>query len=184
MNQTMRGYFGIGVEGISKEGNLGNLVRSAHAFGASFFFVVRPHINVREIRSTDTSGAFDHMPFYIWDSVEDMELPKGCQLVGLEFMPEAGELPSFRHPTRAAYVLGPEMGDLSPEMLGQCQHVIKIPMKFCINVGVAGALVMYDRAISMGRFADRPVAPGAAGITETENLRTHQESHRRITRTR
>ena len=99
-------------------------------------------------------------------------------------MPEAGELPSFRHPTRAAYVLGPEMGDLSPEMLGQCQHVIKIPMKFCINVGVAGALVMYDRAISMGRFADRPVAPGAAGITETENLRTHQESHRRITRTR
>ncbi|MEX2009990.1 MAG: TrmH family RNA methyltransferase, partial [Dongiaceae bacterium] len=29
----MRGYFGIGVEGISKPMNLGNLMRSAHAFG-------------------------------------------------------------------------------------------------------------------------------------------------------
>ena len=36
----MRGYFGIGVEGISKEMNLGNLFRSAHAFGASFVFTV------------------------------------------------------------------------------------------------------------------------------------------------
>ncbi|MEE8144119.1 MAG: TrmH family RNA methyltransferase, partial [Kiloniellales bacterium] len=34
----MRGYFAIGVEGISKPMNLGNLLRSAHAFGASFFF--------------------------------------------------------------------------------------------------------------------------------------------------
>lgn len=32
----MRGYFGVGVEEISKEGNVGNLARSAHAFGASF----------------------------------------------------------------------------------------------------------------------------------------------------
>jgi tRNA G18 (ribose-2'-O)-methylase SpoU len=31
-----RGYFAIGVEGISKAVNLGNLLRSAHAFGASF----------------------------------------------------------------------------------------------------------------------------------------------------
>ena len=29
----MRGYFAIGVEGISKSMNVGNLVRSAHAFG-------------------------------------------------------------------------------------------------------------------------------------------------------
>jgi len=31
----MRGYFGIGVESISKSGNLGNLVRSAHAMRAN-----------------------------------------------------------------------------------------------------------------------------------------------------
>jgi tRNA G18 (ribose-2'-O)-methylase SpoU len=35
-----RGYFAIGVEGISKPVNLGNLLRSAHAFGASFVFTI------------------------------------------------------------------------------------------------------------------------------------------------
>ena len=36
----MRGYFGIGVEGISKPMNMGSLIRSGHAFGASFAFTV------------------------------------------------------------------------------------------------------------------------------------------------
>jgi tRNA G18 (ribose-2'-O)-methylase SpoU len=176
----MRGYFGIGVEGISKEQNLGNLVRSAHAFGASFFFVIRPSIDIKEVRVSDTSGAFDHMPFYTWNSVEEMDLPKGCQLVGTEFMDESVELPSFRHPTRAAYVLGPEMGDLSPELIEKCDHIIKIPMKFCINVGVAGALTMYDRMISMGRFAERPVRPGGP---DTNNPASTPNNHRRKVRT-
>lgn len=176
---SMRGYFGIGVEGITKEQNLGNLVRSAHAFGASFFFVIRPEIDVRAIRASDTSGAFDHVPFHIWNSVDEMDLPHGCQLVGVEFMEDSVELPSFRHPTRAAYVLGPEMGDLSPELMEKADHVIKIPMKFCINVGVAGALTMYDRLISMGKFADRPVKAGGP----TEMLEVASPSHRRKIRT-
>jgi tRNA G18 (ribose-2'-O)-methylase SpoU len=156
----MRGYFGIGVEESSKEGNMGNLVRSAHAFGASFFFAIAPAVNVRAVRGTDTSGAFDHIPFYKFDTVGAVILPRGCALVGVELTPDAVELPSFRHPQCAAYVLGPEMGSVSPALQAKCDHMIKIPMKFCINVGVAGALVMYDRLVSTGRFAPRPVAPG------------------------
>ncbi len=184
----MRGYFGIGVEGISKEKNLGSLVRSAHAFGASFFFVIRPEIDVRAVRSSDTSGAFDHMPFHIWGSVEEMDLPQGCQLVGVELMKDSVELPSFRHPTRAAYVLGPEMEDLSPAIMEKAEHIIKIPMKFCVNVGVAGALTMYDRLISTGTFADRPVKAG--GPSEAELLAVQakteagSQNHRRKIRTK
>ena len=174
----MRGYFGIGVEGISKEQNLGNLVRSAHAFGASFFFVIRPEIDVHAIRVSDTSGAFDHMPFHIWGSVEEMDLPQGCQLVGVELTETAIELPSFRHPTRAAYVLGPEMGDISPELMAKTDHIIKIPMKFCVNVGVAGALTMYDRLLSMGKFADRPVHPGGPAELEKPASRPHRRKVR------
>lgn len=155
-----RGYFGIGVEESSKEGNLGNLVRSSHAFGASFFFAIAPAVNVREVRATDTSGAFDHVPFYKFDTVNDLMLPRGCALVGVELTPDSVKLPSFRHPACAAYVLGPEMGSISPALQARCDHMIKIPMKFCVNVGVAGALVMYDRLIALGRFAPRPVMPG------------------------
>ena len=51
-----RGYFAIGVEGISKAVNLGNLLRSAHAFGASFVFTIGADETAIEIRH-DTSKA-------------------------------------------------------------------------------------------------------------------------------
>jgi tRNA G18 (ribose-2'-O)-methylase SpoU len=156
----MRGYFGIGVQEISKEGNVGNLVRSAHSFGASFFFAIAPAVDIEAMRVSDTAGSFEHMPYYQYPNVAQMSLPRDCTLVGVELTDESIPLPSFRHPVRAAYVLGPEMGSLSPEMIERCDHVVKIPMKFCVNVGVAGALVMYDRMISMGRFAERPVRAG------------------------
>ena len=174
----MRGYFGIGVEGISKEHNLGNLVRSAHAFGASFFFVIRPEIDIHAVRVSDTSGAFDHMPFHIWNNVEEMDLPEGCQLVGIELTDQSVELPSFRHPTRAAYILGPEMGDLSENVQDRADHIVKIPMKFCVNVGVAGALAMYDRQISMGRYAERPVKPGGPLLPDVQPNRPHRRKIR------
>lgn len=167
----MRGYFGIGAEGISKEYNLGNLVRSAHAFGASFFFSVAPATNFRKMRTADTAGSLEHLPFYQYADLGEMDLPKDCTLVGIEFIPDGVELPSFRHPVRAAYVLGSEMGSLSPAMMEKCDHIVQIPMKFCVNVGVAGALVMYDRMLSMGRFAERPVCAGGPVSKITDNPR-------------
>lgn len=156
----MRGYFGIGVEGLSKPYNAGNLFRSAHAFGASFIFTVDATYKEREVGRTDTSKAAGHLPLYEFESVEAMRLPKGCALVGVELTDEAVELPSFRHPKRAAYVLGPERGSLSPALTACCDHVVKIPTQFCINLGMAGVVVMYDRMVSLGRFARRPVTPG------------------------
>ncbi|WP_438264094.1 RNA methyltransferase [Aquibaculum sediminis] len=156
--RSMRGYFGIGVEGISKAMNLGNLQRSAHAFGASFFFTVAPQIRQREVRLSDTSKAPDHLPTYSFASVAEVQLPRHCRLIGVELTDDAVELPSFHHPTSAAYVLGPERGSLSPEMQARCDAIVKIPMRFCINVGVAGAIVMYDRMTVMGRFAPRPAS--------------------------
>jgi tRNA G18 (ribose-2'-O)-methylase SpoU len=155
----MRGYFGIGVEGSSKPMNMGNLIRSGHAFGASFAFTVNANYKVREARS-DTSNTPKNIPWYDWETIDDMALPKHCQLVGIELTDAAVDLPSFTHPRCAAYVLGPERGSLSPEMAARCQHIIRIPTRFCLNVQIAGAVVMYDRLKTLGQFADRPVMPG------------------------
>ena len=38
--KKMRGYFGIGVENVSKAMNAGAVMRTAHAFGANFSFFV------------------------------------------------------------------------------------------------------------------------------------------------
>ena len=155
----MRGYFAIGVERISKQLNLGNLMRSAHGFGASFFFTLGAQYSASEGYS-DTSKSIDHMPLYNWSGLDEMALPKGCRLVGVELLDEAVDLPSFRHPLRAAYVLGPERGSLSPELVAQCDHIVKIPTSFCVNVAMAGAIVMYDRVKSLGSFPPRPVSEG------------------------
>ena len=165
----MRGYFGVGVEGISKPLNLGNLLRSAHAFGASFFFTLDPGFDVRRANLADTSDAAQHLPLYSFNSVEELVLPKDCRLVGIELSAEAVDLPSFRHPLSAAYVLGPERGSLSPALCNRCGTIVKIPTKFCVNVGVAGAIVMYDRLLTHGRFAHRPVTSGG----EAERLPEH-----------
>jgi tRNA G18 (ribose-2'-O)-methylase SpoU len=164
----MRGYFGVGVEGLSKAHNAGSLFRTAHAFGAAFAFTVGAVYARREVEQTDTSKSFGHMPLYEFAGVADLRLPKGCRLVGVELADDAIALPSFRHPQAAAYVLGPERGSVSPELQALCDFVVKIPTRFCVNVGVAGALVLYDRMLSLGRFAPRPVAPG--GPTEALKL--------------
>lgn len=155
----MKGYFAIGIEGVSKPMNMGNLVRSAHAFGASFVFTVGAQYRVREARS-DTSKTQKSVPWYDFDTPDDIQVPKNCQIVGVELLEEAVELPSFTHPRCAAYVMGPERGELSPALRAKCRHIIRIPTKFCINVQIAGAIIMYDRLQSLGQFKDRPVMPG------------------------
>ncbi len=155
----MKGYFAIGIEGASKPMNTGNLMRSAHAFGAAFIFTVAATEKLRAARS-DTSKTPHSVPWYDWPSIEAMEMPANCQLVGVELTDAAIDLPSFTHPRCAAYIMGPERGDLSPAMRAKCDHMIRIPTRFCVNVQIAGAIVMYDRLQSRGQFADRPIMPG------------------------
>jgi tRNA G18 (ribose-2'-O)-methylase SpoU len=157
----MRGYFGIGVENVSKPMNVGNLVRSAHALGASFVFTVAAAFDPSEVES-NTSEAQGQIPFYSFGSVAALRLPEGCSLVGVELDDRAIELPSFRHPRRAAYVLGQERGGLSPAMIERCEFLVRIPTPFSLNLATAGAIVMYDRMLAMRRFAARPLMPGAA----------------------
>lgn len=157
----IRGYFAIGVEGVSKAVNLGNLLRSAHAFGASFVFTIGADARVLQMQA-DTSKASTHLPVYHWPNQAELKLPKECSLVGVEILDEAQVLPSFPHPLRAAYVLGPERGALSPELAARCQHLVRIPAAFSLNLATAGAIVMYDRLRSLGRFSSRPVAEHAA----------------------
>lgn len=175
----MRGYFAIGAEGISKPMNLGALMRSAHAFGASFFFTVEAAFDAHEVKQSDTSDAARHLPLYTYGSVEALTLPRGCALVGVELTEEAIELPSFYHPQAAAYVLGRERGSLSEALQARCDYLVKIPTRFCVNVGTAGAIVMYDRLISQGRFPRRALNPRATPQPLPEHVQGAQKVRRK-----
>ena len=167
-----RGYFGIGVEGVSKSANVGALLRTAHAFGAAFCFVVGPGWDSRAARLADTAETPAHVPLWRFPDIASLTLPQDCALVGVELLDSATDLPSFRHPLSAAYVLGPERSSLSPDMLACCRHTVRIPTRFALNLAVAGALVLYDRLLQHGRFAERPVSSLGSTAAAAEPART------------
>jgi tRNA G18 (ribose-2'-O)-methylase SpoU len=150
--------------------NLGSLLRSAHAFGAGFTFTIGAAFDAKAAAQSDTSAAVASLPFHAYGALGDLQLPHGCRLVGVEFRDDASDLPSFTHPSQAAYVLGAELSSLSPDLVERCDFLVKIPTKFCVNVAIAGALVMYDRMISLGRFAERPVRAGGAERRTTAHV--------------
>jgi len=164
-----RGWFAVGVEGISKPMNFGAIMRTAHAFGASFLFTVAAHHKVRDIHKADTSKTSQSVPYFAFDAVEDMTLPKGTSLVGVELTADAVDLPVFRHPRAAAYVFGREKGSLSDALLARCAYVVRIPTRFCVNVGLAAAITLYDRTLSMGGWPDRPVRPGGPELGDADS---------------
>ena len=161
----MRGYFAIGIDQASKAGNVGNLMRTAHAFGASFVFAINPKVvsHTGELVTkdyVDTSKSHMQLPFFNYMCAAELDVPQGCKVVGIELTEDAVELPSFKHPTQAIYVLGGERSSLSPDMLARCDMTIKIPTKFSLNVATAGAIVMYDRHRLLGGYPERPLMTG------------------------
>ena len=84
----------------------------------------RPRLQMR----ADTSKAATHLPLYHWRSLAELKLPKGCSLVGVEILDEAADLPSFPHPVRAAYVLGPERGASHARACRALPALVRIPL--------------------------------------------------------
>lgn len=140
----MRGYFGIGIEYPKREVNVGTLWRSAYCFGASFIFTIGRRY---ERQSSDTTKAWRHIPLFEFQDIDDFRghIPYDCPIVGIELSKDSGPLQYFIHPERAIYVLGPEDGNLSSYMQSISKAVVSIDSKHCLNVSIAGSIVMYDR---------------------------------------
>jgi tRNA (guanosine-2'-O-)-methyltransferase len=142
----MRGYFGIGIENHKTVSNLGTLWRSANIFNAGFIFTIARRY---EKQCSDTLKTDRHIPLYNYKNLSAFydHLPYNCQLVGVELVESSVSLTGFKHPERAIYLLGAEDHGLSKQALGMCHKVVQIPTakELCLNVAVAGSLVMYDR---------------------------------------
>ncbi len=163
----MRGFFGVGCYGISKAANVGAIFRTAHAFGGSFVCTINAAYEQKHTKLTDTSAAISSMPFYAFPSIEKMLLPEQCKIVAVELTDDAVDLPSFHHPSKCMYLFGPERGNVPDALLEQSDHIVKIPTKFCVNVSLAAGLILYDRMLSLGRYAPRAVYQKPRNIKRT-----------------
>lgn len=139
-----RGGFAIGVEYIKTETNIGTLMRSASNFGADMVFTVGRRYKTQ---SSDTKKTYRHIPVLHFETWEEYKkhAPLAWEPIGIEIFPNAKSLVDFNHPKSAVYLLGPEDGCLSSEAVRLCKRIIQIPTEGCLNVSVAGAIIMYDR---------------------------------------
>lgn len=139
-----RGYFGIGIENTKNKANIGTLWRSAYCLGAAFIFVIG---NRYKKQKSDTVKAMRYIPIYHYDIFKDFyfNMPEDCLLIGVELNEKARSLEGYGHPERAIYLLGAEDVGLSKIALENCHSLIQFESKYCLNVSVAGSIVMYDR---------------------------------------
>jgi len=138
-----RGYFGIGVYHPKTTENIGTLWRSAHNFGADFIFTIGKRYKKQP---SDTTKAERHIPLYEYQTFEDFKehLPKGCRIVFIEQTEGAINIKDAHHPEAAVYILGAEDYGVPVDLMKGHQKVfIDTPM--CLNVSVAGSIVMFDR---------------------------------------
>jgi len=149
----MMGFCAIGIVHTKTPTNLGTLLRSAHAFGAGLVFTVGKRY---ERQASDTTNATLHVPTIHCATIHDLveHLPFGCKLVGVEITQGATDLRMFKHPERACYLLGAEDRGLSREEMAVCHEILAIRgASACLNVSVAGSIVLYDRVANAQRLA-------------------------------
>lgn len=143
-----KGYCGIGIYNPRHDCNIGTLFRSAYCLGADFTFTVgRPY----KKQASDTVDSARHLPYFHFPSKEDFikNIPKGARPVIVEIDPKAVPLGRFIHPPQAVYILGNEGGGLPKDWLTKFL-IVQIVSRVCLNVSVAGSIVLADRMQKVG----------------------------------
>jgi tRNA (guanosine-2'-O-)-methyltransferase len=137
------GYYGIGIYETKEKENVGTLWRSAMNFGADYIFTIGERYKKQR---TDTTKTWRNIPFFAFKDWEDFKahIPKDGELVFVEQTEDSADLKDFVHPKQAIYILGAEDRGIPEElMFGHRKVEIDTPM--CLNVAVAGSIIMYDR---------------------------------------
>lgn len=147
-----RGYFGIAVWHPKTGVNIGTLWRSAAIVDAAFLATIGKRYPPQ---ASDTIKAPRHTPLWHFETPEDFwaHIPSECCPVAVEIDKRSKSLPTFVHPERAVYILGPEDGSLPELFVKRAYAVVQIPGAYCYNLAVAGSIVMYDRVAKIARSA-------------------------------
>lgn len=139
-----RGFYGIGIVGSKTPLNVGTLWRSAGSLDAAFIFTAGRRYPKQ---ASDTIKAWKHIPLFEFDTAADLfeHIPKDCVPVAVELNDASRPLARYSHPERAVYMLGAEDNGLPNAVLERCRDIVQIPGSHCLNVAVAGSIVLYDR---------------------------------------
>lgn len=135
--------------------NLSSMIRNCAAFGVQTLCWTGDRIEVPTGRKGDRMPREERMREYETVQVIHNDFPlfmfgPEAVPVAVEIMPGTQSLEFFEHPEQAVYVLGPEDGSISTGMRAVCHAFVQIPSLHCLNVAMAGGIVLYDRVRRWG----------------------------------
>ncbi len=141
-----KGFFAIGIYRTKTESNVGTLWRHARLYGAAYVFTIGRRYKKQ---SSDTCNTPLHVPLFHYETIDELQLPHGAPLVGIELDIRARPLSGYGHPRCGVYLLGAEDHGLPPAILARCHSVVQIeaPLGYSMNVATAGTIVMHDRHV-------------------------------------
>lgn len=138
--------FAVAAWSITKDHNVGSLVRTAHATAAAEVLLVGDRD--WNVPAAMTSDLYTDISFLSDRSAFLGHLKtRGWSLVAVELDPRATNLFEAGYPERPCFLLGAERGGIPPDLLDEARLIVQIPqwgLVPSLNVAVAGSIVIYD----------------------------------------
>ena len=134
------------LHGVQDPGNVGTIVRAAHAFGAGVALSTGTAdlYNPKTVRAT--MGSIFHAPI----AREVLSLPfleeaKAVGFTTTAAVPRGGERPSSLPAERLIIVVGAEGAGLPEEVISACKRQVTIPaFAASLNAAVAASILLYE----------------------------------------
>jgi len=158
---------------ITKEHNVGSLVRTAHAVAAEEVLLIgEREWNVEAARTAELFTTVTRLADA--DAFRSHLEERDLKLVAVELDARAVNLFDAEYPERPCFLLGAELGGIPPELLDEAELVVQIPqwgLVPSLNLAVAGSVVLYD-FLAKQRRADRLDRPmgGLVGANRNPNM--------------
>ena len=136
----------VSLHGVQDPGNVGTIIRSAHAFGAGVVLSAgcADLYNPKTVRAT--MGSLFHVP--IAREVDTVEFLAAVGSAGFETVaavPDGGNSPREALGDRCAIVVGTEGAGLPEEVLEACHKRVSVPSRAAsLNAAIAASILLYE----------------------------------------
>ena len=138
--------FGVAVYNISKEFNIGSLLRTAHCAKVKEFFLIGE--KSYNTYASVSSDKWTQMKYFdtLLSFVEHVK-STNYNLVIVEQSEKSVSLFDFKYPENPLFLLGAEKGGLPQEILEMDMSVLEIPqygLIHSLNLSCSGSIVIYN----------------------------------------
>lgn len=138
--------YGVAVWNVTKDWNIGNLIRTANAFLCGEIILVgNEEFDATGCAAVHRFERMSHQPDPASFAAYAHE--QGYTMIAAEIDERAEFLPRFTYPEKPLFVLGSELSGLSSEMMELADHRVMIPQYGlipCLNVNVSCSILLYD----------------------------------------